>query len=40
MVGLFYSVRGWLEMDEVQYEKLRSLVLDEVDDLLVHYNTS
>jgi hypothetical protein len=27
-------------MDDVQYEKLRSLVLDEVDDLLVHYNAS
>jgi hypothetical protein len=39
-VGLFYSVRGWVEMDEVQCEKLRNLVLNEVDELLVHYNAS
>ncbi len=39
-MGIFYSVRGWLEMDDVQYDRLKTVVLNETDDLLIHYVAS
>jgi hypothetical protein len=39
-VGIFYSVRGWLEMDDVQYDRLKDAILNETDEQLIHYVAS
>jgi hypothetical protein len=39
-MGIFYSVRGWLEMDDVQHNRLKDIILNETNEQLIHYIAS